>query len=150
MQHLRAHRGFRFTTLAPVSPALLQFTTCTLLNAWANRARSHRMRHIGRRQQSLSSPVFTARILQPCRFCSRNLLSAEECERVVSLGRNLVTRSTFGNAAGRFVADSRTSKTAWLNRGMKGTFTDRLFRRFCDVLSIPENRLCAFKRCSAC
>jgi len=66
-------------------------------------------------------------------FQINGLLSEEEADHLVALGRNKIIRSTTDG----FESSTRTSSNTWLQRE-SSEVTRRLFRRAGDLLKIPE------------
>ena len=85
--------------------------------------------------------TFVTLSLKPRVFLLQNVLSTEECDEIIRRGRSLVAESTIRNGANAYTDNSRTSKTGWMSRGKHGSFGDRLYRRFAEILNIPESIL---------
>jgi len=76
--------------------------------------------------------------LKPRVFVLENLLSAWECDHIVSIGEKVVARSTVGHGADGFESQTRTSSTGWINRDYDKSIS-QIFARFADVLGMDRN-----------
>ena len=68
----------------------------------------------------------------------KGLLSHEECDTIVNMSTNLFHDSTVGTEEEQL--KTRTSQTAWIRRD-SSPLTDMLYKRFGDVLNIPQDIL---------
>jgi len=69
-----------------------------------------------------------------------NVMSAFECNHIVGLGKEVVARSTVGDANTAFESNTRTSLNGWLARS-KSTILNHMFSRFADVLGVSDEQL---------
>ena len=67
-----------------------------------------------------------------------NLLSDEECDMIVEMGRSQMVASSM--TGGRQTDHTRTSRTGWLSRTASPRL-DALFRRFAVTVGIPDARM---------
>ncbi|KAJ8602110.1 hypothetical protein CTAYLR_001601 [Chrysophaeum taylorii] len=72
-------------------------------------------------------------------FLIPELLSRDECDHVVELGKTVVRQSMVGQGGG-FQSKTRTSLNGWLPRG-KSSVLDNIYRRFGHVLGINDTLL---------
>eukprot|EP00467_Chlorarachnion_reptans_P025863 CAMPEP_0114508428 /NCGR_PEP_ID=MMETSP0109-20121206/12595_1 /TAXON_ID=29199 /ORGANISM="Chlorarachnion reptans, Strain CCCM449" /LENGTH=509 /DNA_ID=CAMNT_0001687361 /DNA_START=249 /DNA_END=1775 /DNA_ORIENTATION=- len=79
--------------------------------------------------------------LRPRVFYISGLLLPEEIGHLIDISKDKVKRSSVGNSADKgFVTNTRTSRTAWIER-TESDVTNRLFMRFSRVLNISDDRL---------